>query len=444
MAESILQAVRLPPKDAMAYFRQKENISTDHWTDLWHEGHARGFMVAGAASQDLLKDLRTGVDKIMSQGMTMQEWRKEFPQIADRYGWQYNGSPGWRADIIYDTNMTTALSAGRYRRMVTPEALELYPFWRYAHHACLHPRPQHVAWDGLILPADDPWWQTHFPPNGWRCHCTVEVVSRAKLKRMGWEVSEAPPIETRPWINPRNGTVHQVPVGIDPGFAYNPGRAWKTNEDIRSGRPQSRFVAEDAGPTRAPNRQPIAPETTGVRPSVVPETAPHVQVPEPAQHRPLSEPEQRHTDIKGMLDILHSPDGTRELPVGTVPSDVQAALGAKSDRALFSTVTARKQLKNHADLTDDDYRLLPEILSDPAVIAHSRALHVLLFRRLGKLYRAVVKVTQDGQHIYVQSFHVTTVTEARRAMKGRDVVKGTLADLEEDGDAPAGPHSNPA
>ena len=30
---------------------------------------------------------------------------------------------------------------------------------------------------------------------------------------------------TREYVNPRTGEVTQVPVGIDPGFAYNPGIA---------------------------------------------------------------------------------------------------------------------------------------------------------------------------------------------------------------------------
>jgi len=36
-------------------------------------------------------------------------------------------------------------------------------------------RPQHRAWDNITLPADHPWWQTHYPPNGWACRCTAIV-----------------------------------------------------------------------------------------------------------------------------------------------------------------------------------------------------------------------------------------------------------------------------
>ena len=79
------------------------------------------------------------------------------------------------------------------------------------------------------MSADDPGWQTHFPPNGRGCHCYVEALSARGWKRQGKDgLDPAPPVEMRSVTvgargpNPR--TV-PVPVGIDPGFAYAPGRS---------------------------------------------------------------------------------------------------------------------------------------------------------------------------------------------------------------------------
>lgn len=43
-------------------------------------------------------------------------------------------------------------------------------------------RDSHAAMAGITLPVDDPFWNSYFPPNGWRCRCTVVQVSKGKYK----------------------------------------------------------------------------------------------------------------------------------------------------------------------------------------------------------------------------------------------------------------------
>ena len=91
-------------------------------------------------------------------------------------------------------------------------------------------RPQHVAWDGLTLRHDDPWWQVHYPPNGWGCKCYVEALSPREAERAGG-TGEAPPTK---WREVRVGTrVVRVADGVDAGFSYAPGRAAQLGEAVR-------------------------------------------------------------------------------------------------------------------------------------------------------------------------------------------------------------------
>ncbi len=159
--------LRLPFQEQIDFFRGKVNIPTEKWTDLWHEQHARGFMVAGAARDDMLADFRGAVDKAISKGTTLEEFRDDFDKIVKKYGWSYHGSRNWRSEIIYDTNIRTSYAAGRYRQLMDPDVLEHFPYWEYGHTTSEHPRPQHLVWVGTVLPANDGWWQTHYPPNGW-------------------------------------------------------------------------------------------------------------------------------------------------------------------------------------------------------------------------------------------------------------------------------------
>ena len=185
------------------------------------------FVVAGAATDDLVADLRGAVTAAINQGESLAKFQARFDNIVAKHGWSYRGKRDWRTRVIYDTNLRTSYAAGRWRQMQEVKAER--PFWRYRHsHASAEPRQNHLAWDGTILRADDDWWHTHFPPNGWGCKCYVETLSQDDLDRMGRTVGEAPDSPTRSVQLKRRGRVVKtvnVPEGIDPGFAYAPGRA---------------------------------------------------------------------------------------------------------------------------------------------------------------------------------------------------------------------------
>jgi uncharacterized protein with gpF-like domain len=226
MTDFITQAISLPFEEAIAFFRQKLRVPTARWDDIWQTAHDHAFMVAGAASDDLLKDFQEAIQDALDNGTTLETFRKQFDKIVDQHGWSYTGTRNWRSRIIYETNLATAYAAGRYQRLSDPDVRKAYPYLTYRHGDSVHPRPVHLGWNGLTLRADDPFWDTHYPPNRWRCSCYAVPTSEAALQRMGKDSPDtAPPLDLRPWVDSR-GRVHMVPHGIDPGFAYNPGKAW--------------------------------------------------------------------------------------------------------------------------------------------------------------------------------------------------------------------------
>lgn len=226
MADGSVAYGSLPFKEQIAFFRRKRNVLTERWTDLWLAQHDHGFMVAGANRIDLLVDLRAAIDRAIADGTGLEVFRRDFDKIVAKYGWQYTGGRNWRTRVIYETNLRTSYAAGRYAQL---QALKrVRPFWRYRHSdAVMHPRPLHLAWNNLVLRADDPWWQTHFGPNGWGCQCTVESLNARDLKRLGKSGPDtAPPVDMQEVVVGKRGphpfTV-MTPAGVDPGFGYIPG-----------------------------------------------------------------------------------------------------------------------------------------------------------------------------------------------------------------------------
>ena len=86
-------------------------------------------------------------------------------------------------------------------------------------------RPEHASWDGIVLPVDAPWWDTHMPLNGWGCRCGVIQMDENDLADNGLEVSQHPDTETYNWKNPNTNRTEKIPVGIDAGFDFNIGQA---------------------------------------------------------------------------------------------------------------------------------------------------------------------------------------------------------------------------
>ncbi|WP_428242969.1 phage portal protein family protein [Gynuella sp.] len=181
---------------AALQLRMGNLVPTQRWTDLMGNAHDRAFVVAGAMKADLLQELATAVTKVIQNGGTIESFRKNFDEIVARTGWQYNGERNWRTRVIYSTNMSSTYAAGRYAQLTDPDLQKVAPYWMYRHGGSVEPRPEHLKWDKLTLPADHPWWHTHYTPNGWGCTCYVIAVSEATARRKGGRFEE--PQEDQP------------------------------------------------------------------------------------------------------------------------------------------------------------------------------------------------------------------------------------------------------
>ena len=220
-SEDDLAAFRQQFEEQIAFFRAKLNLPSARWDDILQAAHDRAFIVAGAQNADLLNDLRAAVDRSLAGG-SIGQFRKDFAAAVAKHGWTgwtgegTQAGEAWRTRVIFQTNMASSYAAGRWQQLNNPELLKVCKFWRYVHSDnVMTARPQHKAWgdSGLTLRFDHPFWQTHFPPNGWGCMCRVVAVSApakddASTPPEGWDSVVA-----------KTGS----PPGIDKGWAYAPG-----------------------------------------------------------------------------------------------------------------------------------------------------------------------------------------------------------------------------
>jgi len=213
-----------PFAEQVSFFRNKLGnlVPSTRWDDLKHSAHDRGFMVAGAAKADLLADLAAAVDRGISEGQSFNAFRKDFRAIVKQRGWHDWTGEGskagraWRTRIIYDTNMNTSYAAGRLAQLREGG----FAYWVYNHNdSVAHPRPLHLAWNGMVISSDALWWKSHYPPNGFGCRCYVSGArSKDAARRLGGDPNKKP---DPAWleIDPKT----DAPVGIGKGWDYAPG-----------------------------------------------------------------------------------------------------------------------------------------------------------------------------------------------------------------------------
>ncbi|WP_052507984.1 phage minor head protein [Sphingomonas hengshuiensis] len=235
-----LPAAGVAPEEAIAFFRAKGFRIGFSWLDVFRSEHARWFTVAKAMSRDLLEDIRAEVDKAIADGTTLADFRKALQPRLEARGWWGRktmidpatgqsknvqlGSPR-RLKTIFNANVRTAYAAGKWERIERTKSA--FPFLEYTSVMDGRERPQHHAWDGTILPVDDPWWDTHTGPCDWECRCSVVQRTQRMLDRQGKRVTEQPirfpEIE---WVNERTGETGMIEQGIGKGWDYNVGKEY--------------------------------------------------------------------------------------------------------------------------------------------------------------------------------------------------------------------------
>ncbi len=210
--------------EAIDYLKGKLPEASVRWDDLAGPVHGKVYTVAGATTADLARDMQQAVTKALADGSTLSAFRKDFDQIVQNHGWTYRGKRGWRTRVIFDTNMRSAHMAGRWAQLQANK--DRRPFLQYRTAGDARVRPQHRQWNGLVYPVDDAFWQTHYPPNGWGCRCTVRAYSQGELASKGLQVSEPYQVRMRNVVNRDGEITDQVPLGIDPGWDHNVGQSW--------------------------------------------------------------------------------------------------------------------------------------------------------------------------------------------------------------------------
>jgi SPP1 gp7 family putative phage head morphogenesis protein len=180
----------VPNREAASFIKDKPVVSREVFDGLLPEIKARAFVITGIEDANVVQAVRDRIAEI-PQGA---DWDTVRADIADKISpWlapdagakDDEGNPlsaaereekaraagERRAELLLRGHGFQAYAAAQYEVMDRQRAA--FPFWQYLTSQDDRVRDSHAALDGLVLPADSPFWATHFPPWDYGCRCQV-------------------------------------------------------------------------------------------------------------------------------------------------------------------------------------------------------------------------------------------------------------------------------
>lgn len=427
---SIKFALGLKPAKAIEWLQAK-GVTAESYRNLTASEIAKVYTIARITDLDMLNDIKQSMIKAADNGQAFADWRKDILQHLQNKGWLHpNGHDGKviidptsgevfgaprRLENIYRTNMQTAYSAGQYQGYMAN--IDSRPYWMYDAVGDHRTRPAYAAMDGLVYRYDDPFWATFYPPNGYRCRCSVIALSERDMQRDGKVLSQSGEhnlVETHKVYNKKGDSyptiAYKAPDGslhtTDRGFGYNAGRMnYRPNLDQYDRGLAHEFAKAEMGGAEFK-----------------------------AVFKQLSE---EFYEVKGRLKIDGKPDNAEKIDIrnklsrqvkfaaGVLSKEVQQRTGLKRATVWLSDDTLIKQVDSREGqgFAEDYYAFLPEFLANPDHIIRDGRELIFTTQRNQEYLWAVLKYIDDVEEVYLQSYRISNEKEIRKLMEKKEVLK---------------------
>lgn len=156
----------IPHSEARKLITDKPAVSRQIFDLLPDELRGRAFTITGIEDFDTLQAVRDEIAKLPAGG----DWNKIKKEIVAKISpWFDSAAAENRAHLLLSHHGFAAYSATQARIM--DSMTDIFPFRQYLSTGDNNVRASHAALDGIILPADHPFWEKHTPPWEWNCRC---------------------------------------------------------------------------------------------------------------------------------------------------------------------------------------------------------------------------------------------------------------------------------
>lgn len=175
-------------EEAIAALRRRVPMTDEQFAALEEAEREYAFTVAGVAELDVVADVYEAIERAVEDGTTFEDFEVD---VGGQLSGAWGGEDPARLETVFRNNVQTAYNAGRYESATAPAVADERPYWRYDSIVDADTTEICLACNGVVLPADHPWWRTHYPPCHHRCRAMVTTLTQRQAERDG--ITDSPP-----------------------------------------------------------------------------------------------------------------------------------------------------------------------------------------------------------------------------------------------------------
>lgn len=158
-----------------ANFKKMGSVDKSPEHESWLRIQQNNVYAFGAAkSFAQMQEMRAAVHDQHGVQRPFTEFYKQVKTIDERYN-QHHAQAEYQA-VVRGTIMGQ-------KWLEIQEQKDVLPWLQYQTKGDGRVRAEHDRLNGMVLAADDPFWAQYYPPNGWRCRCSVKPLTDAQLAK---------------------------------------------------------------------------------------------------------------------------------------------------------------------------------------------------------------------------------------------------------------------
>ena len=192
-----------PHVEAADVIRKKGVVSREVFDQLLPELKARALLITGIEHAGALQDIRDRIAEV-PEGALWDDVKGDIAETISAFFWkdgmdreEYDkliAASERRAELLLRMNANQAYAVAQWR--MAQETKDTHPFFEYATIGDNRVREAHEVLDGIVLPVDHPFWDSHYPPWDWGCRCQLIQIGDATMESIRKE-DEQRPIDER-------------------------------------------------------------------------------------------------------------------------------------------------------------------------------------------------------------------------------------------------------